>query len=134
MEAVDADLMRQLKKGSPSFIVATALIADCVLAITDKSFGNPVIILCVTVVLILLFGISNYLFIESESLISRIIGWGLWLFALVIVPLTVMLSKGWSPIQLYSQDCFTYRISCCLHYIFYHCAFLPLFNTKMITR
>lgn len=100
LEAKDAEILRELKRQSPSFLVATALIADCVLAITDKSFGNPAVIVCVTMVLIILFGIANHLFVRFDSSLAKVLGWALWVTALLIVPLAVLLSYRWTIGQL----------------------------------
>jgi hypothetical protein len=48
LEAADAEILRQLRKQSPSFVVATALAADCILAITDKVFADKAMIVGVT--------------------------------------------------------------------------------------
>lgn len=103
LEAADAEILRELRKQSPSFLLATALVADCVLAIADKPFENPAVIVCVTVVLILLFGIANHLFARFEGGFAKAVGWFLWVTGLVIVPIAVMLSKQWTFAQLATE-------------------------------
>ena len=103
LEAYDAELLSKINKKSPTFVVALALISNCVLVITKKIFDDPLYSICITIILILIFWGSNQLLNESDRKVSRIIGLLLWFFALVFIFHVVMLSENWSYAELINQ-------------------------------
>lgn len=84
------DLAEALKQRTPFAVVLTALIAQAMLAIADKSFkGETPITLAITLVLIMLFYVANEL-IARDELALRIAGFGVWLLSVLTLPFFVL--------------------------------------------
>ena len=89
-----AELLSQLQKRTPWFVVLALLVSQATLAIADKSFdGEELPTVAVTLVLILLFFLANE-FIVREQLPLRILGFVLWFTAVIALPLFVWADRG----------------------------------------
>ena len=96
-------LASEIKKRTPWFIVLTLLVAQAVVAIADKSFqGRELPTVAVTLVLILLFFLANELITRDKSIL-RVIGFFVWLVAVLALPFFVLLDRGFDWPLLYKQ-------------------------------
>lgn len=97
-----ADLLRKLSKRTPAFTSATALIATLVLLVADKVFCDVQWTVCAGLILTLLFYVSNELQI-SDSGVMRVLGGGIWVVAVLGLPIAVVAENGWSPDKVISR-------------------------------
>lgn len=98
-----AELLRELQKRTPWFVVLALLVSQAVLAIADKSFqGKELPTVAVTLVLILLFFLANE-FIVREQLLLRILGFVLWFAAILALPLFVWADRGFNTNLILTQ-------------------------------
>lgn len=96
-------LAAELKKRTPWFMVLTTLVAQAVLAIADKSFGDDDLeTVAVTLLLILLFFLANELITREEKWL-RCVGFAVWFLAVVALPFFVLLDRKFNWPLLYQQ-------------------------------
>src|SRR5437899_33401 len=112
-----AEVMQELQKRTPWFLALVLLVSQAVLAIADKSFhGQELPTVAVTLILILLFFLANE-FIVRDQLPLRILGFVLWLAAIMALPLLVWADRGFNTSMVLEQiNAFpsSYKIFCAL--------------------
>ncbi len=87
------ELAKEIRKRTPWFVALTVLVAQATVAVADKSFqGQELPTVAVTLVLIILFYLSNELIVQ-ENLPRRIAGFALWFFAVLALPLFVVADR-----------------------------------------
>lgn len=96
-------LAKAMKKRTPWFVVLTALVAQAVVAIADKSFqGQTFPTIAITLVLIILFFLANEL-ITRDRLALRVAGFALWFIAVLTLPFFVLADRDFNWAVLHQE-------------------------------
>lgn len=96
-------LAKAMKKRTPWFVVLTALVAQAVVAVADKSFqGQAFPTIAITLVLIILFFLANEL-ISQDRLELRVAGFGLWFLAVLTLPFFVLADRDFNWAVLHQE-------------------------------
>jgi hypothetical protein len=94
---------QEVRQKAPALGATLLLLGNVVLIVADKSFdGDDVATVVVSLSLLTVFWISNYL-VDLDKTHTKIIGTILWLLsALVYLPVAVMVHRGWSVSEFFS--------------------------------
>jgi hypothetical protein len=101
---LDAHMLLAINKRTPTWVATLSLLAQAILLIADKSFGDDCGAVALALVLILMFWPANELLLHDSPL-RRFLGKCVWAFAVVVVPIVLVLrNKGdvavvWARIQ-----------------------------------
>jgi len=93
------DLVRWVRRSTPTGIAITSLIAEVAVLLADSAFdGDTVPTVATSILLIVALGLGNEL-IEAKGGFLRLVGWLLWYGAVALLPLLVMVYHGWVPAE-----------------------------------
>ncbi len=96
LETRHEELLRAVKRRTPTFLAVALLAGQVVLLVADKSFdGKPVPTVAVSIALLLGFWVANELE-SADAMAPRLIGWALWLTTLFCLPVTIMVFRRWN--------------------------------------